>query len=287
MTTNQPVRAGYIGLGNIGRPSAAHLVQGGFEARVYDIDRAAVDALVGQGAVGCASLAELAGACEHIGVCVVDDAQVESVLYGDAGVLAHAAPGALVAIHSTVTHRALLKWAEDAAAQGITLIDAAISGGARGAEAGTLCYMVGGAPDAVARARPVFETSAESVIHAGALGAGMLLKLCNNLMTYAEFLAMSEAARLAEAGGLSVDLLREVGKSNGVVNETMHSFISNRNALAAKLDEAQLAEVFGAFGKLGEKDLACALQSARELGVRLPSTERLREVVYDLFINKA
>lgn len=287
MTTDQVKRAGYIGLGNIGRPAAAHLVQGGFEARVYDIDRAAVDELAKRGAVGCASLAELAGACEHIGVCVVDDAQVESVLHGKAGVLAHAAPGTLVAIHSTVTHRALLKWAEDAAAQGITLIDAAISGGARGAEAGTLCYMVGGAPSAVARARPFFETSAESVIHAGALGAGMLLKLCNNLVTYAEFLAMSEAARLAEAGGLSVDLLREVGKSNGVVNETMHSFISNRNALAERLDEAQLAEVFGAFGKLGEKDLECALQSARELGVRLPATERLRKVVYDLFINKA
>ena len=277
----------YIGLGNIGRPSARHLVRDGFQAHVYDVVPDAVEALVSLGATGHDDVASLAGACSHIGICVRDDAQVEAVLYGDSGVFANAGKGTLVAIHSTVTREAVLRWSQEAAAHGMALIDAAISGGAQGAEAGTLCYMVGGAEEDVARARPVFETSADSVIHAGPVGSGLLLKLCNNVITYAEFMAMSEATRLAEAGGLSADLLREVGKSNGVVNESMYQFVSNRNALAAACTEQQMDEIFGPFGRLGEKDLDCALESASDMGVELPSTRRLRDAVLDLFMNRA
>lgn len=281
------MKVGYIGLGNIGAPSAAHLIREGFDAHVYDIDESAVAALAARGARACASAGELAARCEHIGLCVRDELQVEELLYGDEGLLQRAQPGSLIAVHSTVSDAALKKWANDAGDNGIALIDAAISGGAQGAEQGSLCYMVGGPTDAVERARPVFDTSAERVIHAGDIGAGMLLKLCNNLITYAQFLAMSEATRLAEAGGLSADLLREVGESNGVVSAQMHSFIVNRNALAAQCSAEDMDKLFGSFGRLGEKDLDCALQSAADLAVTLPSTQRLRDVVLDLFLNKA
>jgi 3-hydroxyisobutyrate dehydrogenase len=278
---------GYIGLGNIGKPSARHLIGERYRVHVYDLFQPAVDELAELGAIGCNSMAELAAACEHIGICVRDDSQVEELLYGNSGLLENAAAGTIIAVHSTVTRAGILKWAADAEKRSIKLIDAPITGGAQGAEAGTLCYMVGGDTETVARATPVFETSADKVVHAGALGTGIVLKLCNNLITYAEFMAMSEATRLAEAGGLSADILREVGKSNGVINENMHSFISNRNALSASCTEAQMDEIFGAFGKLGEKDLACAIESARELGVSLPYTERLMGDVYKLFLNKA
>jgi 3-hydroxyisobutyrate dehydrogenase len=278
---------GYIGLGNIGKPAARHLIREEFRAHVFDLFEPAVRELEAEGALAHDSAAVLAGRCAHIGICVRDNAQVESVLYGDDGVLAHAASGTLIAIHSTVTRKALLRWAGDAADRGLILVDAPVSGGARGAEAGTLCYMVGGDAEAFERARPVLKTSADSVIHAGPTGSGLLLKLCNNVMTYAGFLAMSEATRLAEAGGLSAELLREVGKSNGVVNESMFQFVSNRNALAAACSEAELEEIFGAFGRLGEKDLDCALESAAEMGVSLPSTARLREIVYPMFMNRA
>ena len=283
----EQTNVGYIGLGNIGKPSAKHLLCDPFRAHVYDVVPEAVAELVALGAIASASPAELARSCTHIGICVRDDAQVEDLLYGDEGLLAHAAAGTIIAVHSTVTQAGIRKWAADAAEQGIHLLDAPITGGAQGAEAGTLCYMVGGAADIVARATPVFETSADKVVHAGPLGTGIVLKLCNNLITYAEFMAMSEATRLAEAGGLSADVLREVGKSNGVINENMHSFISNRNALAAGCTEEQMAEIFGPFGKLGEKDLECALQTAAELGISIPYTERLKGDVYKLFLNKA
>lgn len=277
---------GYIGLGNIGKPSAIHLLEGDWTTHVYDVDEPAVRELAERGAVASDSPADLAAACQHIGICVRDDAQVEALLYGEGGLLAHAAPGTLIAIHSTISGEALQRWARDGAEAGVTVIDAAITGSATGAEAGTLCYMVGGAAGDVARATPVFKTSGDRIVHAGPLGTGMLLKLCNNLMTYAEFLAMSEAARLARAGGLSVDVLREVGLSNGVVNESMHRFVSNRDALAESCSEEDMEQLFGVFGRLAEKDLDCALAAAGDLGVDLPSTRQLREVVYRMFMNR-
>lgn len=278
---------GYIGLGSIGKPSARHLIGKPWRAHVFDLAKPAVDELAAAGAVPARSVADLARHCQHIGICVRDDAQVEELLYGAEGILQNAGPDTLIAVHSTVSRAGLLRWAEDAAARDMQVIDAAISGGPQGAEEARLCYMVGGEEALVNRARPVFETSADSVIHAGGLGTGMLLKLCNNLITYAEFMAMSEAVRLAEGGGLAPELLREVGKSNGVINESMYQFISNRNALASQCSPAQMDEIFGAFGRLGEKDLDCALQSAAEMGLELPSTRRLRDQVLALFLNQA
>ena len=127
------LHVGYIGLGNIGKPSARHLVRDGIQAHVYDVVPAAVEELVGLGATGHDDVASLAGACSHIGICVRDDAQVEAVLYGDQGIFANAGNGTLVAIHSTVTREAVLRWSQDAAAHGMALIDAAISAGAQGA----------------------------------------------------------------------------------------------------------------------------------------------------------
>lgn len=276
---------GYIGLGNIGKPSAEHLICDAFSAHVYDVYQPAVDELVALGAVGCASVAELATKCEYIGICVRDDAQVEELLYGESGILANAKAETIVAIHSTVSRQAILRWAEDARAVDCWLIDAAITGAATGAKAATLCYMVGGPEDIVERARPIMETSAERIVHAGALGCGVLLKQCNNLITYAEFMAMSEATRLAEAGGLSADLLREVGKSNGVVNPSMYAFVKNRAAVFASSTPEELDQRFGPFGRLAEKDLDCALQSAAEMNVELPSTKQLRDTVFDLFMS--
>lgn len=278
---------GYIGLGNIGKPSATRLLQGPWQTHVYDVDEMASLDLARLGAVSSASPAELAAHCQHIGICVRDETQVEALLYGEQGLFHNAAAGTLIAIHSTVTFAALNRWGDDASRADLQLIDAAITGGQQGAAAGTLCYMVGGSTENLNRARPVFATSAENIVHAGALGAGMLLKLCNNLMTYAEFMAMSEACKLAEAGGLSIQALREVGLSNGVVNESMYRFVENRNAVTAHASGSGMENPFSAFGRLAEKDLDCALKSAQDLEVDLPSTRRLRQVVHDLFMNKA
>jgi 3-hydroxyisobutyrate dehydrogenase len=284
MTTATNV--GYIGLGNIGKPSAQRLICDAYKAHVYDIFPPAVEELVAAGAVGCASVAELASACSHIGVCVRDDAQVQDLLHGDAGIFAHAACGTLIAIHSTVTQANLLRWAQEAAELGFNLIDAPITGGAHRAVDGTLCYMVGGTVEQLEAGSPVFQTSAEKIVHAGPIGSGIALKLCNNFMQYAEFVVMAEAARLAHACGLSVDVLRSVGLSNGVVNEQMHMFVSGRNAVAKTSTEQEMDQYFGAMGRLAHKDLDCAISTAADRGVVLPTAEFIRERIEDVFMAK-
>ncbi len=282
-----PSRVGYIGLGNIGKPSAVHLLKGDWETCVYDIYAPAVEELVARGAVACETPGAMAAVCDHIGICVRDDAQVESLLYGGDGLLANARPGLLIAIHSTVTEEGLQRWAVDAAESQVELIDAAISGGAAVAEKGGLCYMVGGSEEALERATPVFMTSAHKVVHAGKLGCGMLLKVCNNMMTYAEYLAISESARLALAGGLTVEMLREVGQINGVVCEGMYLFaLGNTMMSSTEAPGEEVVKHFDVFGRLAEKDLDCALAAAEGLGVALPATQQLRDVVYKLFMGR-
>jgi 3-hydroxyisobutyrate dehydrogenase len=283
---NTKTNVGYIGLGNIGKPSALRLVGDEFRAHVYDVYAPAVEELVAAGAVGCASVAELAAACSHIGICVRDDAQVQELLHGDDGIFAHAGKGTLIAIHSTVTQAGLLRWAQEAADLGLKLIDAPITGGADRAAAGTLCYMVGCSAEDLALCSPVFKTSAEKIVHAGGLGSGIALKLCNNFMQYAEFVAMAEALRLAESCGLKADVLREVGMSNGVVNPQMFQFATGRNAVLIPSDDPGIIGYFTAMGELARKDLACAIKTAGEKGVVMPTCEFIYDRILDVFLGR-
>lgn len=275
---------GFIGLGDIGRPMAKHLVTDAFQAHVFDLVESAMAELVEAGARSCGSIAELAERCDYVGICVRDDAQVEAILGGEDGLVANAASGTLIAVHSTVTQANLLHWSKQASERGIRLIDAPMTGGAAKAEEGILCYMVGGSAEELAEVTPVLETSAEKIVHAGPLGAGIALKLCNNYIQYTEFVAMAEAARLADACGLELDVLRQVGLANGVVNDQMHTFVSGRNGLAPVCTDEQMQEIFGAHGTLAYKDLACVLATAAEKGVELPTAEFVQERIERVFL---
>ncbi len=275
---------GYIGLGNIGKPCALRLINSGFLAHVFDVHQPAMDELAEAGGVACNSIADLACACQHIGICVRDRAEVEAVLGGEDGLFENAAPNTLLAIHSTVAQADILNWANTASKRGLHLIDAPMTGGAHKAAAGALCYMVGADADILERCRPVLETSAEKIVHAGPVGTGIALKLANNYMQYGEFVLMAEATRLAEACGLSAETLREVGFANGVVNDQMHMFVAGRNGMARSAGEAELQALFAPLGQLAAKDLECALTTAGDRDVRLPTAEFLIERIERVFL---
>lgn len=286
MTQKNKLKVGFIGLGNIGGPMAANLLDDSFSLTVFDVSEYAVQSLVARGASAATSAKELAQHSEIIGICVRDDRDVDAVLFGEHGVLAGAARHCVIAIHSTVTQDGLQRWHDAARARGVDLLDAPITGGAQGAQDKTLCYMVGGEQTLLERYRPVFETSGKTIIHAGGLGSGMALKLCNNLMTYAAFTAMHEAAKLAEACGLSLDVIHEVGQSNGVVTDQMYRFITNREQLIQNCSAEDFVRLFGPFGALGEKDLTAALESARQKGIELPATERIQGLIQKVFLKQ-
>jgi 3-hydroxyisobutyrate dehydrogenase len=273
------LRAGFVGLGSIGQPMARRLVTGGLETTVFDVAEPAVAAVVAAGARGAASARDVAAAADVVGVCVRDDADVRAVVLGDQGLLAGAAPGTVIAIHSTILPRTVLEMAEAAGRAGVAVVDACVTGGPMGAERGTLTYMVGGEPAHVERCRPVFATAAAKIVHTGALGTGAATKLCNNLMTYLGFLAAFESNLLAEGAGLSREALHEVTRANGNLTDQMLAFLTLHRIPAEQRAEPGFQRMLQGYTTLAEKDLAVTLAFAREHGVELPGTARCRELM--------
>lgn len=279
---------GFIGLGNIGRPIASNLARAGFRLQVIDLDPAAVTELVGQGAVQATTPAAMARSCEVVCLCVRDDDQVEALLNGVDGLLAGAEPGLHLLIHSTVSARAFRRWQPLAAARGVVLVDANVSGGAGAVAIQRLCYMVGADDTTLEYIRPVLAPSScngGAVVHAGPAGAGLVLKLANNAMAFFAFAAIHEAAKMVEAGGGSLEKLLEVGATNGVITEQMKTFIDNRVAMTQQYGEEGFRQRFAGMAKLVEKDMRYAVTSADELGVEIPCSRHVHGFIERVFLN--
>ncbi len=281
-------RAGFIGLGNIGRPMAQWLVKKQLPTTVFDVVAEGVEELVREGAKAAGSPRQVAAASDVIGVCVRDDTDVRDVVFGDDGLLAGAERGAVIALHSTILPSTVKAVGEAAAEHGVGVVDAQITGARAGAVAGTLTYMAGGEPEHLERCRPFFETSAAKIIHTGALGSGAATKLCNNLMTYLGFAAAYEANLLANAAGLSIESLDEVTRSNGNLNGQMSAFLGLHRADTDRSSPDFQAAILH-FANLAEKDLAVTLEFARECGITLPATglcQQLMPRIYGLIDEK-
>jgi 3-hydroxyisobutyrate dehydrogenase-like beta-hydroxyacid dehydrogenase len=266
------LRAGFIGLGNIGMPMAKRLVGGGLETTVLDAVQGPVDELVREGAKSARSPRDLAGRSDVIGVCVRDDADVRSVVYGEDGLLAGAARGSVIAIHSTILPSTVRELGAAAEERGVGLLDACVTGGAAIATAGKLTYIVGGEASHLERCRPAFETSAAKIVHTGPLGSGAATKLCNNLMTYLAWLSAYESFQLARGAGLSQEKLEEVTRSNGNMTDPMLAFLALHKMPAETRRSSGVQATLNGFATLAEKDLAVTLAFARESGVALPGT---------------
>jgi 3-hydroxyisobutyrate dehydrogenase len=273
------IRAGFVGLGSIGRPMARRLCSGGLATTVFDLVPSAVDELVAAGAARADSARAVAAAADVIGVCVRDDADVQAVVLGDDGLLAGAAPGTVIAIHSTILPRTVRELGATAAARRVSVVDACVTGGPMGAEQGRLTYMVGGDAADVERCRPVFATAARAIVHTGVLGTGAATKLCNNLMTYLGFLAAFEATTLARAAHLSTSAFEEVTRSNGNLTDQMQAFLMLHRLPDEQRGEAGFQHMLRGYTTLAEKDLAVTLAFAREHGVALPGTALCQQVM--------
>ena len=272
-------RSGFVGLGNIGKPMARRLVEAGHETWVHDVVAAPVRELEALGAKAAASPREVAAAADAVGVCVRDDDDVRAVVLGEDGLLAGARPGCVIAIHSTVLPRTVEAVAAQAAARGVGVVDACVTGGAVGAARGTLVCMVGGAAEHLERCRPLLAAFASRIVHAGALGNGARVKLCNNLMTYLAWTAAFEATALARAIGLPQEVLEEVTRANGNLTEPMQQFLAIYKAPEEARRGAAMQSVLRGFVAVAEKDLASTLALAREAGVALPGTALASQIM--------
>lgn len=204
------MQIGFIGLGFQGKPLAHNIVEAGYTLTVHDVRYEPMEELKAAGARAAASPAAVAAASDLVIVCVVDDAQVLEVLAGPQGVLSGARPGLIVAVHSTILPTTMTEAARLAAAHQVVLVDAPVSGSARGAEQKAMSYMVGGPKEAVAACLPVFRVSGETVTFTGAAGTATVAKIAHQLVCCVNMMAVSEGLRLGEAAGVPREVLLEV-----------------------------------------------------------------------------
>lgn len=259
---------GYIGLGNMGAPMATRLLSWPGGLMVCDVRDDAIAPFLDKGARS-GNPAELAASCRVVSVTVLDDAQVREVVAGPEGLLAHARDGLVIAVHSTIADSTAVELAALCAEQGVGFVDAPVSGGAPGAADGNLATMVGASQADFEVVTPTFELWAGLVVHAGDPGAGTRMKLARNLLHFVSFTATAEAARLAEAAGLSVADLGTVVRHTDAITGGAGA-IMYRDTAAPVAPGDFWEGVFGHVRGLGEKDLALALGLGDRLGVDLP-----------------
>ena len=217
------MRVGFIGLGSQGGPMARRIVEGGYETTLWARRDASLDPYADTAAKTAGSPAELAAASDLVCLCVVGDDDVREVLYGETGVLAGLGSGGIVAIHSTVHPDTCREIADKAAAHGVSVIDAPVSGGSPAVEEGKLLVMVGGEGDVVERCRPVFATYADPIVHLGSLGSGQVTKILNNLLFTANLGSAISTLELGESLGLDRSRLAEVLNGGSATSKGLSS----------------------------------------------------------------
>lgn len=269
------IRAGFIGLGNQGKPIALHLASSGLETIVYDIAKPPVDELVASGAKAARTPREVGANADVVGVCVPEDAHVLAVVFGknsgEDGLLAGMTRGSVLLIHSTVLPETVAEISKAAEAKGIRVMDACVTGGAVRAQQKQLTYLIGGPKEALEKARPYFEATTNlAVVHAGELGNGAKLKLCINLITYIQWAAAYESFALARAVGLPQEVLEEAGRANGQMTELMINYLVSHKLPEEVRKGEGFQKLMRGHMNIAEKDLAWALQLARQAGVALP-----------------
>ena len=255
-----------IGLGRMGLPMASRLAAAGYRVRGHDVSAAAREAASGlEGALVAPSALAAAAGADAVVLMLPSSSHVRAVLIDDGLLEALEAPVALIDMSSSepLETREL---ARRAAARGIELVDAPVSGGVRGAVEGTLTIMAGGSEDAVERCRPLLEALGTSVRHVGTVGAGHALKALNNLLSATHLLASCEALAIG----------REFGLDPHVLVDTINVSTGRSASTERKLPQFILTETYdsGFAMSLMVKDVGIAVSLGEELGVPAALAQR-------------
>ncbi|MBU3739694.1 MAG: NAD(P)-dependent oxidoreductase [Rhodoferax sp.] len=211
------MNVGYVGLGNMGGALARRL-QLAHPLRVYDLDQHAVARMVEAGATACASLGEVARACDIIFLCLPKSEHVRAAVFDPDGLAGALRPGALLVDQTTGDPKVTRQLAHLLAARGVALIDAPVSGGAAGAKAGTISIMLGAGEAERARIAPLLTAISPNVFHAGDVGAGQVMKLVNNMISGAQRLLSMEGLALAAKSGVDPSRALEILVAGGARN---------------------------------------------------------------------
>lgn len=253
-------KIGFIGLGIMGNPMAKNLLKAGYSVTVYDINKESVSELEKAGATAATTCKEVAEQSDVVITMVPDSPEVEAVVYGQQGVMEGVKPGMLFIDMSTIAPATSQKIYQSLQEKGVEALDAPVSGGQVGAEAGTLSIMVGGSDAAFKRALPILEVMGKNIVYIGGAGAGQVTKACNQIIVGMTIQAVAEALTLAKKSGVNVVKVREAllgGFAQSRILDLHGQRVIDRNFEP------------GFKVKLHRKDMNIALQTGRDLSVPL------------------
>ncbi len=265
-------RIGFLGLGIMGSRMAANVARAGYELAVWTHTPGKAQAWAAEqrGVSAHETPAQVAAASDIVISMVVDGAQVESVLLGEGGAAEAVQPGQLFVDCSTIAPPDTRRIGAALAERGARMVDAPVTGSSPRAEAGTLAIMAGGAAEDFARALPVLETMGQLVVHVGELGQGEMLKLINNGIAAANATALAEALVLAEATGVSLDALEQVGAAGSAASTQL-------DMKARPMRAHDYTTLFKTDHML--KDVRMCLDEAERTGVAFPAAAHARDLL--------
>jgi 3-hydroxyisobutyrate dehydrogenase len=261
-------RIGFIGLGNMGLPMAANLVKTGHGVTGFDVVAPLRDKLAGLAGAAVETIAAACDGADAVITMLPAGEHVREVYGAPGGVIAAAGAGTLLIDSSTIDVATAREVAARAADKGLAMVDAPVSGGVGGAQAGTLTFMVGGTEDAFARARPILEGMGRTIVHAGGVGNGQAAKICNNMILGVSMIAVSEAFVLAEKLGLDAQRLFDIASRSSGQCWSMTSYCPMPGPVPASPANRDYQAGFTAAMML--KDLKLAQDAARGAGAATP-----------------
>lgn len=270
------MKIGFIGLGIMGKPMAANLAKAGHELVVLDRNADVVDEVVDGGATTLATPAEVAAAVDMVITMVPDSPQVREVALGEGGLIEGAKEGLLYADMSSINPIVSQEVAQALGAKGVRMVDAPVSGGEPKAIDGSLAVMVGGAKGDFDEMKPVLDAMASSVTYVGPIGAGNIAKVANQVVVALNIAAVAEAFTLAQKAGVDPAMVYEAIRG-GLAGSTV------MDAKGPMMLEGNTKPGFRI--NLHIKDLNNALATSHEVGVPLPLTAAVREMMTALAVD--
>lgn len=259
----------WIGLGHMGQPMSARLVEAGHRVRGVDVSPSATRAAAAAGVEIASSLADAVGGADAVVTSLPRPEHVRTVYGGADGVFAHAPGDALLLDTSTVDIETSRWCHAEAAVRGLSFVDAPVSGGTAGAVAGTLTVMLGGDAEPVARATALVAPLARTVVACGDGGAGIAAKLANNMMLFVNVMAMAEGAQLASSLGLDPRVFWEVATASSGSSWALRTWYPVPGVVETSAADRNFDATFSV--DLAQKDCRLAVDAGEDAGLHLPA----------------
>jgi 2-hydroxy-3-oxopropionate reductase len=271
-------RVGFIGLGIMGKPMARNLVKAGFDLVIHNRSQGAVDELVAESSAITAadSPRAVAEQTKTVITMLPDSPDVRAVVFGENGLASAMGDGHLLVDMSTIAPATAIEVSEKLSVQGASALDAPVSGGDKGAIAGTLSIMVGGSAEDFERAQPLFEAMGKTIVHVGGPGAGQTVKACNQIVVAINYAAVSEALVLGAKAGVDPEKIVQVLSGGLAASRIME--LKGSSMIAHQFQP-------GFRVNLHRKDLGIALSTGKESGVPLPTAAIVSQLFEALAAN--